>query len=102
MNKVVELILEAYALALEELKVEFKKCVKDATEEMLKEKTNSSNKDWITLKEAQQLLPFKSKTTWQKLRDNGVIEISQSPGSRNILYSKKSIYNYINNNRVKF
>ena len=86
--------------AFEQLKQEIKGFVKQALHEFIREKNLSETSDWINLEEAMKLLPYKSKTTWQKLRDNGIIEISQSPGSRAILYSKKSIINYLNNNRV--
>ena len=88
--------------AFEQLKLEIKLYVKQALKELLQEKNLAENKEWITIEEAMELLPYKSKTTWQRLRDNGIIEISQSPGSRTILYSKKSIQNYLNENRVKF
>ena len=88
--------------AFEQLKLEIKQYVKQALKELLEEKNLAENKEWITIEEAMKLLPLKSKTTWQKLRDSGTIEISQAPGSRNILYSKKSIQNYLNKNRVKF
>ena len=88
--------------AFEQLKLEIKQYVKLALKELLEEKNLSDNNNWITIDEAMKLLPYKSKSTWQKLRDNGLIEISQSLGSRNILYSKKSIQNYINKHRVKF
>ena len=88
--------------AFEQLKLEFKGYVKQALNEFIREKNIAETSEWITIEEAMKLLPYKSKTTWQKLRDNGIIEISQSPGSRTILYSKKSIQKYLNNNRVKF
>jgi hypothetical protein len=88
--------------AFEQLKQEFKGYVKQALNEFIREKNIAETSEWITIEEAMKLLPYKSKTTWQKLRDNGIIEISQSPGSRTILYSKKSIQKYLNNNRVKF
>lgn len=88
--------------AFEQLKLEIKQYVKQALKELLEEKNLADNTDWITIAEAMKLLPYKSKSTWQNLRDTGAIEISQAPGSRNILYSKKSIQNYLNENRVKF
>lgn len=86
--------------AFEQLKLDLKKCVKEATEEVLKEKLSVSHSDWITIEEAMKLLPYKSKTTWQKLRDTGTISISQSPNSRVILYSKKSIMDYLKKNAI--
>jgi hypothetical protein len=88
--------------AFEQLKQDFKGYVKQALKEFMQEKTLTESSDWITIAEAMKLLPYKSKTTWQNLRDTGTIEFSQSPNSRNILYSKKSIINYINKNKVKF
>ncbi len=88
--------------AFEQLKLEIKLYVKQALKELLAEQKMAESSDWITIEEAMKILPFKSKSTWQKLRDSGTIEISQSPGSRNILYSRKSILNYLNKNRVKF
>ncbi len=88
--------------AFEQLKLEFKGYVKQALNEFIREKNIAETSEWITIEEAMKLLPYKSKTTWQKLRDKGIIEISQSPGSRNILYSKKSIQNYLNKNRMNF
>ena len=88
--------------AFEQLKQEFKGYVKQALKEFMQEKKFTDSSDWITIVEAMKLLPYKSKTTWQNLRDTGTIDFSQSPNSRNILYSKKSILNYINKNKVKF
>ena len=79
--------------AFEQLKREFKGYVKQALNEFIREKNLAETSEWITIEEAMKLLPYKSKTTWQKLRDNGIIEISQSPGSRTILYSKKVFKN---------
>lgn len=88
--------------AFEQLKLELKSYVKQALSEFLLEKQLSESSDWITIDDAKKLLPYKSKSTWQNLRDTGVIEFSQFPNSRNILYSKKSILNYLNKNKVKF
>ncbi len=93
-------VIVIHSEAYEQLKLDLKKCVKEAAEEVLKEKLTASNSDWITLEEAMKLLPYKSKTTWQKLRDTGTISISQSPNSRVILYSKKSIMDYLKKNAI--
>ena len=87
--------------AFEELKKEFKGYIKQALREYMQEKSLHETSDWIPLAEAMKLLPYKSKTTWQKFRDNGTIVFSQVPNSRNILYSKKSILAYLNKNIVK-
>jgi len=55
----------------------------------------SKQKDWITLSEAQRILPYKSRTKWQELRDRG--EIVFAKFGRKILYQKSSIEIYILN-----
>ena len=86
--------------AFEALKQEFKGLVKQALAELLEEKKTEAESDWITLQDAKKLLPFKSKTSWQKIRDNGEIKFTQF--GRKILYSRKSIYEFLNNNKIKF
>ena len=49
---------------------------------------------WITGQEAMQKLGIKSKTTLQKLRDEGKIRFSQ-PARRIILYDVNSIDNFL-------
>jgi len=86
--------------AFEQLKQEFKCMVKHALTEFSNQKELDSSSDWITLAEAKKLLPYKSKTTWKKFRDKGIIVFSQHQNSRNILYSRKSILNYIEKNKI--
>jgi hypothetical protein len=86
--------------AFDALKQEFKGLVKQALAELLEEKKTEAESDWITLQDAKKLLPFKSKTSWQKIRDNGEIKFTQF--GRKILYSRKSIYEFLNNNKIKF
>lgn len=52
---------------------------------------------WIDETEAKSLLHIKSKTTIQKLRDEGRIRFSQL-GKKMILYDRDSILEYIENN----
>ncbi|WP_299765199.1 helix-turn-helix domain-containing protein [uncultured Dokdonia sp.] len=52
---------------------------------------------WIDGKEAMRLLNISSKTTLQKLRDEGKIRFSQ-PQPRVILYDRNSINEYLNAN----
>lgn len=52
---------------------------------------------WIDDEEAMQLLNIKSKTTLQKLRDEGKIRFSQ-PQKKIILYDRESIEIYLNKN----
>ena len=54
--------------------------------------------EWISIHDAQKLLPFRSKTTWQNLRDRGEIVFSQM--GRKILYSRSSILEFIKSNEV--
>lgn len=82
--------------AFEMLKLELKQYVKLALKEVLHEMQLAESSDWITIDEAKRLLPYSSKTTWQKFRDTGTIKFSQN--GRNILYSKKSIQQFLNNN----
>ena len=84
--------------AFEAFKRELKGFVKEAVKELLKEMEENEQIDWIPPPEAKKLLPFKSKTSWQKLRDNGEIKFSQF--GRKILYSRKSIHEYLNKNRI--
>lgn len=60
--------------------------------------SNSQKKDkWITDVQAMQLLSIKSKTTLQKLRDEGKIRFSQ-PQKKIILYDRDSIMAYLDKN----
>jgi hypothetical protein len=86
--------------AYEALKTEIKGAVKLALREFLQERQIGINNDWISQKEAQSLLPYRSKTSWQKFRDTGAIVFSQS--GRKIMYSRSSIMKYLNSNIVKF
>ncbi len=52
---------------------------------------------WVDGDEAMKLLNIASKTTLQKLRDEGKIRFSQ-PQPRVILYDKNSINDYLNTN----
>ncbi len=65
-------------------------------EQTLKRFEGSSNpiQKWIGDKEAMQILNIKSKTTLQRLRDEGKIRYSQ-PMHKLILYDRDSILQYI-------
>lgn len=84
--------------AFDALKREFKGLVKQALAELLDEKKSREETDWIELSEAKKLLPFKSKTSWQKIRDNGEIKFTQF--GRKILYSRNSIHEYLSKNKI--
>ncbi|CAN5820447.1 hypothetical protein BH10BAC2_BH10BAC2_27210 [soil metagenome] len=63
----------------------------------IKEKQNVSNDKWIGAEEAMKKLRITSKTTLQKLRDEGKIRFSQ-PERKIILYDIDSINEYLNKN----
>lgn len=63
----------------------------------LKEKYGQENEKWISDEQAMQLLNIKSKTTLQKLRDEGRIRFSQ-PQKKIILYDRDSINFYLEQN----
>lgn len=58
---------------------------------------NDSVEEWIDEKQAMKILTITSKTTLQKLRDNGNIRFSKLT-KKNILYNKKSIFSFIEEN----
>ena len=60
----------------------------------LREKEKSKEDKWISAEEAMQKLRISSKTTLQKLRDEGKIRFSQ-PEKKIILYDLDSIYQYL-------
>lgn len=63
----------------------------------LKEKNNVIRDKWVSNDEAMRLLNIKSKTTLQKLRDEGRIRFSQ-PERKIILYDRDSIDAYLEKN----
>lgn len=62
--------------------------------ERLKETKNINEDKWISNEEAMRLLNIKSKTTLQKLRDEGSIRYSQ-PERKIILYDRSSLMDYL-------
>lgn len=60
----------------------------------IKEKQQITEDKWISPEEAMQKLRINSKTTLQKLRDEGKIRFSQ-PERKHILYDVTSIYEYL-------
>jgi hypothetical protein len=60
----------------------------------LKEKNNIKEDKWISGEEAMQKMRIKSKTTLQRLRDEGRLRFTQ-PDKKNILYDVDSIYEYL-------
>ena len=63
----------------------------------IKEKQNIKEDKWISGEEAMKILRITSKTTLQKLRDDGKIRFSQ-PEKKIILYDVESIYQYLEKN----
>ncbi|MBK7764395.1 MAG: helix-turn-helix domain-containing protein [Bacteroidetes bacterium] len=63
----------------------------------IKEKQNIANDKWISGEEAMSKLRISSKTTLQKLRDEGKIRFSQ-PEKKIILYDTDSINQYLETN----
>ncbi|MCP9750001.1 helix-turn-helix domain-containing protein [Ferruginibacter sp. HRS2-29] len=63
----------------------------------INEKNNTQFDKWISDDTAMQLLNVKSKTTMQKLRDEGKIRFSQ-PQKKIILYDRDSINDYLEAN----
>lgn len=62
--------------------------------ERIKEKNSIKEDKWITGDEVMRKLNISSKTTLQKLRDEGKIRFSQ-PEKKLILYDVDSIYEYL-------
>jgi hypothetical protein len=62
--------------------------------ERLKEKEKAKEDKWISGDEAMLKLRISSKTTLQKLRDEGKIRFSQ-PEKKHIVYDLDSIYEYL-------
>ena len=63
----------------------------------LKETFGGTQQKWVNEVEAMALLNIKSKTTLQKLRDEGKIRFSQ-PQKKIILYDRDSIMQYLDVN----
>jgi hypothetical protein len=61
----------------------------------IKDKQNIQEDKWISAEEAMKKLRITSKTTLQKLRDEGKIRFSQ-PAKKIILYDVNSINDYLN------
>ena len=79
---------ETYYKMLEELK------------QLIKDATVIQKPEWINEKEAKELLGIKSKSKLQQLRDKLDIEFSQY--GKIIRYSRPSILQFLEKNRVKY
>ena len=60
----------------------------------IKDQENIEKDKWIQTEEVMELLGIKSKTTLQKMRDEGSIRFSQ-PQKRIILYDRDSVMEYL-------
>lgn len=69
----------------------------DEVVERLKDKHGEEKEKWVSGEQAMQLLNITSKTTLQKLRDEGKIRFSQ-PQKKIILYDRDSINIYLERN----
>lgn len=84
---------EAYREMLKELKRVVQEAVDNAT-------PKKKEKDWLNEEEAKMLLGFRSKSKMQKMRDNREIVFTQH--GRTIMYSRKSIVEFMNQNIPKY
>ena len=89
---------KAFKKLKEDLFEEFKQVLIEAKKETLAQLAMES--DWIPTDEAKKLLGIKSKSKLQQLRDYGEIVFTK-PG-KIILYSKKSIIDYLNKHQSKW
>jgi len=62
----------------------------------IREKQNIAHDKWVSPERAMEILNIKSKTTLQKLRDNGEIVFTQ-PQRKIILYDYDSLMAYLDN-----
>ena len=86
-----------------ELFMFLKVLISETVEEAIAKKSTTnlnSTSDWITPEEARKLLPLKSKSSWQKLRDQQKIVFTQ-PFKNVILYSRASLLKFIEQHKVK-
>jgi hypothetical protein len=67
--------------------------------ERIKEKRNVLEDRWVLPDEAMRVLAIKSKTTLQKLRDEGRIRFTQ-PQKKIILYDRVSLLKYLDEHAI--
>ena len=72
----------------------------DTVVNRIKEKQNTVSEKWISGEETMSILRITSKTTLQKLRDEGKIRFSQ-PEKKIILYDRDSINDYLHKHAHK-
>ncbi|MBS1635412.1 MAG: helix-turn-helix domain-containing protein [Bacteroidetes bacterium] len=83
---------ETYWKMQTELMQMFQKALKEA---------NKEEDDWIPTEKAKALLGVKSKSKMQELRDNDCIKFSKL-GKKTIMYSHKSILDFLKRNIPKY
>ncbi|PCI19297.1 DNA-binding protein [Candidatus Wolfebacteria bacterium] len=66
----------------------------------IKQEQGITEDKWILSDEAMKLLGIKSKTTLQKIRDEGKIRFTQ-PEKKIILYDRESIMQYLDNHTIE-
>lgn len=69
----------------------------DQVVEKLRKENNATDEVWIDTEDALNLLKISSKTTLQKLRNEGKVKYSQ-PMKKHILYFKPSLLDYLEKN----
>ena len=87
---------EAYKRLLEEQTKIISKAVADAILDL--QQKNVAEQDWLTIEQAQKILPYKSKTRWQELRDQRLVEFTKM--GRKILYSRTSLEQFIAKHKI--
>ena len=86
--------LEFILVNREDLKEEFHSSLMEFFNELKVEQT------WITPQKAMEMLNIKSKTTLNKLKDNGLIEFTQ-PLKKLVLFKRESILSYLEDHSQK-
>ncbi len=89
---------EAYYKMLSEIKKDVREVVKEAKLEALK-LTKKEDVEWVDKDGAMDILKCRSGKL-QQLRDELKIKFSQEKNSKNILYLKSSLYEYLESNIV--
>jgi hypothetical protein len=95
--------MEVIVITIEQflqLKVELVSSITLAVFESLQNKKPETLSDWISINDAKKILNYRSKSSWQKLRDEGKVVFTQS--GRKIQYSRKSLEEFLKRNKVQF
>ena len=85
----------------EELSLLIRNAVKEELAHTSKKPSKEpDSSDLISATEARGIIPYKSKTAWQNLRDSGKIEFVYL-SKRCVLYSRQSLLKFLEQNRIK-